>query len=386
MENLCTRCVRLRLAPNVTSTTSRAAYQSIRSFTASSSAKADDDSLPIANSKGIKEAGSSSGSSKPPGLLIRRVGQDGKPVPRSNSGPILRRSDSANNNSYGPPRPLQRTRSPSGSNENGAPRQFLRRADGQNRNTRNNNDGTRTAGQAQAQANRSKLRQPRRSRRSDDDEDGAANAQLEASMDDYITKYIDRPDNATTYLPYNPQPLSLSDLKQDWPNTPLSTSGLSESVTQTLSGLSSRLAHGYMSPNHLAEHFLKGKLTRFESAAEKELVLERAAQMVQDQTSKTDLELSPLKKPSPDALKLADTHEFVALAHKADEKKFLVDESVRGVYSAVEKQRYPFLDNVVKNLRNNSTYGEVQSKRVLERIAKLLPQGGQAKKAAAKAA
>lgn len=234
--------------------------------------------------------------------------------------------------------------------------------------------GAAAAGQRKG-AQRPKGDKRRRKARTDDEDyedEGALNAQA----DEFINKYVNPPMNPTERLPYNPQNLTLNDFKADWPNTAMSTASMTESVVQKMEVLASRLPHGYQSPEQLAEHYLKGKLTRFESEEEKQLVL----QIASDMSAKTKQESAEgtLHKHETPRFQIVEDPAFTSIGSKADDKSQLVQTGVKGEYGEVVKQRYPFLQNAARMLNHNETYGPASSQKLLDRIQALIPQGRQA--------
>jgi hypothetical protein len=165
-------------------------------------------------------------------------------------------------------------------------------------------------------------------------------------------------------LPYNPQQLDLKDFQADWPNTPLSASGLVGSVQQKAEVLASRLPHGYISPVQLAEKFQKGELVRFESIEERDKVLAKAAELAK---SRSDI----LTDRKGEAVPVEDMG-FLSIG--AEEGKEIASKMGRGLYPEVEKQRIPFLDTVMRGLRNNGTYHNSKQDEFMAKIASLLPQ------------
>lgn len=184
--------------------------------------------------------------------------------------------------------------------------------------------------------------------------------------------------NPTVALPYEPQDHTIQDLRADWPDTPISATGLSETVTQKLNWLARRLPHGYKSAQDQAQHYLRGNLTKFESGEEKTKILDLAAKLsAQQAQAETDGTAHKFQKPFFPALQ--DTG-FTSLDKKQGEMGALVAPHVKGEYSAMEKQRYAFMDQVARLLANNGTYGPVQSQRLMERIGMLIPQQQQGQK------
>lgn len=177
-------------------------------------------------------------------------------------------------------------------------------------------------------------------------------------------------------ITYNPQQMTLDQFKADWPNTPLSVTGLVGSVQQKAEVLARRLPHGYVSPDQLAERFEKGELVRFESVEERDKVLAKAVELAK---AKSDV----LTERKGEVVPVRDMS-FSSI--EKDEGKQLASKMGNGIYPALEKQRIPFLDTVMRNLRNNGTYHDSKQDEFMAKIASLLPQqgakGGQAQKSA----
>lgn len=195
-------------------------------------------------------------------------------------------------------------------------------------------------------------------------------------MDGYITKYVDRPDNPTEPVPYQVKETKVEDLRSDWPNTPLSTVGMTESVIQKIEWLARRLPHGFQSPEQIAERYLHGDLTRFESEEEKQIVLKIASEM----SAKTKQLMDEGTMNKYTAFRTArfvpvEDPKFTSIYDKQNDKNFLVNSSVKGDYEATTQQKYPFMQNVARVLGNNGTYGPSQTQKLLDRVQALIPQG-----------
>lgn len=280
------------------------------------------------------------------GPLLRRT------VPQAGSGPaggqLLRRTGGQQGGQL-----LQRSRSPSGApGRSGA------------------------AGRGRPQGQRPQgpkvdKRRRRSAREGEEDEDNSA--AIEKDMDEYIAKYVDRPPNPTEPLPYNPTKMTLEDLRADWPNTAMTASGMTESVIQKIEWLARRLPHGYQYPEQIAEHYLKGNLTRFESEEEKQLVLKIAAEM--SAKTKQESDEGTLHKHETPRFQVVEDPAFTSMTAKSSDKDYLMHTGVKGDYGEVEKQRYPFMQNAAKVLSNNESYGPAQMQKVLDRIQALIPQG-----------
>jgi len=302
-----------------------------------------------------------------PALVIRRTagpqgaqsGQTGQVLRRtapqsasgSSPGPVLRRTGAHQGGRPGG-QLLQRSRSPTGAaGRTGAP------ATGRGR-------------QQKPQGPKVDKRR-RKAREGEEDEDSSA--AVEKTMDDFIANHVDRPPNPTEPLPYNPTKITLDQLRADWPNTAMTTSGMSESVVQKIEWLARRLPHGYQYPEQIAEHYLKGNLTRFESEEEKQQVLKIAAAM--SAQTKLESDEGTLHKHETPRFQIVEDPAFTSMADKSADKGYLVQTGVKGDYGEVPKQRYPFMQNAARMLNNNGSYGPTQMQRVLDRVQSLIPQG-----------
>lgn len=171
--------------------------------------------------------------------------------------------------------------------------------------------------------------------------------------------------------------MTIADLRADWPNTPLSTTGLTESVQQRIEWLAHRIPHGYQTPGQLAERYNKGLFTRFESEEEKEKVLALAAGIARsraDQESeKTGAEVAP------------QDMAFDDVVSRSADRQGLTDTYVRGKYPVVPKQKMPFLDQIARNLNNNASYAPKKTEQFMQTVQRLMvSQGGAAPKGAEK--
>ncbi|OAL34002.1 hypothetical protein AYO20_06650 [Fonsecaea nubica] len=206
-----------------------------------------------------------------------------------------------------------------------------------------------------------------------EEEDAAAFAaeDLPSRVENYINTIVDPPANPTTELPHLPgEELSVTELRKDWPNTPLTNSGLVESVQQRIEWLAHRIPHGYQTPGQLAEWYTKGYFTRFESEAEKEEVLKLAQEVAKleadKETEKTNVEVQPKDMA------------FEDVVARAAERKGLADTYARGVYPEVKKQKMPFLDQIVRNLNNNATFPHGKTEQFMQTVQKVIVSRAQA--------
>ncbi|KAL2406871.1 hypothetical protein ABEF93_008731 [Exophiala dermatitidis] len=419
MEHVCARCARLSLRP-ASRNASISHLSSVRGFSTARSLLAEGEQKPSGNSASKSSAsGSRSGS---PNVVIRKTsvrsgavaasagaGAARRPPP----GPILRRTAAPRTGSAQNSPASTGTRSPSNAGQQqqqqsrAPPPGLLLRRPGPPRSTgagragqqpqqqQPGSYGVRRAGQSQGQGaqqyqrrqgaqaqgqgrgaggrpiNRTDRRIQRAERREvskaaeEDDEDDADLLSIDDQINQYIKTNIDRPVNPTEEIPHVPgQELSVDTLRADWPNTPLSGTGLTESVQQRIEWLAHRIPHGYQTPMQLAERYYKGYLTRFESEEEKKEVLALAAEMARKRadeiTEKKNIEAHPKDMA------------FDDVASRAAERQALAETYVKGKYPEPEKQKMPFLDQIVRNLNNNDTYNGLQSEQFMQTIHKLM--------------
>ncbi|KAK5277432.1 hypothetical protein LTR40_010401, partial [Exophiala xenobiotica] len=129
-------------------------------------------------------------------------------------------------------------------------------------------------------------------------------------------------------------------------------------------------------PQQLAERYVKGYFTRFESEEEKKEVLRLAEEMAQKHadeiTERKNVEVKPRDM------------SFADVVSRQAERQGLADTYVRGKYAEVQKQKMPFLDHVVENLNNNVTYRGPETDQFMQTVQKLMAAGrpGQAQKRA----
>lgn len=215
-----------------------------------------------------------------------------------------------------------------------------------------------------------------------EDKDSERDADIEdidEKVNDYVAKCIDRPVNPTEAIEYVPgENMSMEEFRKDWPNIPLSSTGLTESVQQRIEQLAHRLPHGYQTPMQLVERYRKGKFTRFESEEEKETVLKLAMEVSQQKAD----EIVEKKGTEVSAKDMT----FNDLSTRPDERNALADAYVKGAYPPLEKQKMHFLDHIARNLRNNYTYNALQSDEFMNAISGMTgssqaqqQQGGQPK-------
>lgn len=319
--------------------------------------------------------GQTQSGSRPPSLLIRRTSQPERPGNQQASpqpGQLLRRADSQSSGASRPAPLLRRTGGPATGSG-----QVLRRTAP---------PGGQRSG-ARSGPGQQKKSDPRRRKavQRPDGEGGNRRAGLEEAMEDNITSYIDRPDNPTEPITYNPYQMNLEELRADWPNTPLTGAGLTESIVQKLRWLAKRLPHGYRSPQQLAQDLLGHKFVHFESEAEKQEVLKVAKEL----SAEFHQAVTEGTKKHSDMYNFHTASQkksnFSSIKDHEGDNKLLVGGSVQGIYAQPPEQPYPFMQNAARMLFNNGSYRPESSERLLARVQALIPQRGAAAQQAQKA-
>ncbi|KIW97622.1 uncharacterized protein Z519_01206 [Cladophialophora bantiana CBS 173.52] len=385
MEQVCARCARLGLRPRSTVSSAPLAINA-RGFSSSRVSCDEGDQKPSRwpsgrplsgpSLRGALDRNTASGSaarpqSRPAGTILRRTA-----TPRiQNPGPAgtATRSGTATGAGAGagsraplpPGRLLQRTGAPRQSQQPVARRTAGRGQQPLQAQRRDQPRSSAATGKHTDRRVRRLVEKTKTSLAEEEDSSALAAEDLPSRVEHYINTIVDPPVNPTTELPHVPgKDLSVSELRKDWPNTPLSNSGLVESVQQRIEWLAHRIPHGYQTPGQLAEWYTKGYFTRFESESEKEEVLKLAQEMARaeadKETEKTNVEVQPKDM------------EFDDVVTRAAERKGLADTYVRGVYPEVKKQKMPFLDQIVRNLNNNATFPHGKTEQFMQTVQRVI--------------
>lgn len=201
---------------------------------------------------------------------------------------------------------------------------------------------------------------------------------------------------------YEPVPISMQDLRKDWPPIPTSSDlAMTESVDEKLTWLARRTGMEYVPPGELATRLFEGEIVLFETEEEKAVGLELARQMAVRKTWRTAKRknreyftekaenMSILEKPEdpddePDEPDLFEMEmdlrkmkiqpvEVVFEPIAQAERKEVMDAFTKGDYAPPQRQRLPLLDNVVRNLRNNETYQGPESVKFMAKLESLIP-------------
>jgi hypothetical protein len=180
-----------------------------------------------------------------------------------------------------------------------------------------------------------------------------------------LEKAIHPSDISSAHLPYIPHEHKTEELRLDWPNTPLSTTGLTESVMQKVTFMAQRLPHGHWTPSQIAARYEEGYMVRFESEAEKATVLELAAQLANER-AQTAMETGESVQVQQMGFR------SLAEGERGAEAKGIVEKMVRGVYAGEGKQSRAFLDGVVRMLGNNESYDGEDTRRFVGRVEALI--------------
>jgi len=179
-------------------------------------------------------------------------------------------------------------------------------------------------------------------------------------------------------VPYEPKATTMKELRLDWPTTAIDATGLAESVQQKAESLAKRIPHGYLTPQEIAERFHKGEMVHFESEAERIEVLKIASELAQARADKlTDRKGESI---APEDMSFAEV--------SVEEKRTLGAKMVKGEYPGLQAQSMPFLNQVVRSLRNNGTYHETETSKFMDKIQSFMPanRGGRAAQQAQKSA
>ncbi|KAK4938170.1 hypothetical protein LTR10_021329 [Elasticomyces elasticus] len=382
MEHICARCARLglRARPTLPSISSLA---NAKSFSTSHISSAEGDSSASKRPSGPPQ---NRPAGPAPRFQIRKTPVEDSRQQNPGS------TQSRQSNASGPriaPLPPRRTNLPGaqsgaagGTGQRPPPGQLLLRRSGPPRST--GPSSTQRTPQRMGRGGPPPNRTDKRVRRSnqraankaaDEEEDENELEDTAAQIDRQIATVIDPSPNPTEEITHIPgKDLSVETLRADWPNTPLSSTGLTETVQQRIEWLAHRIPHGYDTPGQLADRYVKGYLTRFESEEEKTEVIRLAEEMAQKRadeiTERKNVDIQPRDM------------SFDDIASRSEERQGLADTYVKGKYPEVRKQKLPFLNHIAGNLNNNSTYHSADTKQFMETIQRLMSdvQGGRAQK------
>ena len=220
------------------------------------------------------------------------------------------------------------------------------------------------------QANRSgqgpearRRRASRASRSIDEDADDDTDSKGGGTEADFMELINEAPQKLED-KPYTPIPVTLEDLRKAWPSLPTGQTAQLESIEEQLRWLAKRTPVGFTPHHELALRLIKGDLVAFESEDEKAAVLE----LVQKMQSRTAEEETEEKG------ELIEPKDVGYQSLPSEQAKQLTDHFIRGTYGELAPQRFPLLDQVVRQLRNNETYQDERSQRFLSKIGSLIPQ------------
>ena len=200
----------------------------------------------------------------------------------------------------------------------------------------------------------------------DDDEDGEEgddNDDSSRHFDEHMENVVAaQPGLPKDYLPYHPKQPERTELEKDWPNTPMTTSGTIASIAQHLGPMANRQGHTHWTPLQLAKMYLAGQLVSFNSEAEKEETMKFVKQLQDEREAATG-------KPQ------GSVPAYAALS--SSEKGAagsVISSMVQGQYPTLEKQQMPWMNTIVRQLRNNETYSPTDSTKFMARIHKLVAE------------
>ena len=202
---------------------------------------------------------------------------------------------------------------------------------------------------------------PRRRRANDGDGDQEVTL-TEDEVEDILMTGIETPQPKES-TPYTPHDTTMEELKLDWPATALDPASLVEGVQQRAESLAKRIPHGFQTTHELAERLFKGEMVHFRSIEECDEVQKLANDLAKERADK-------LSERKGEAIPAEDMSYSSVVD---DEKMQLAAEMVKGQYLELEKQRLPFLDMVVQQLRNNTTYHGSETAKFMEKVESLVP-------------
>lgn len=220
------------------------------------------------------------------------------------------------------------------------------------------------------QANRSgqgpearRRRASRATRNIDEDADDDADSKgggTEADFMELINESAPKLENK----PYTPIPVTLEDLRKAWPSIPTGQTAQLESIEERLRWLAKRTPVGFTPHHELALRLIKGDLVAFESEDEKVAVFELVKKMQSRAAEEETEEKGEIIEPK----------DVGYQSLPSEQAKQLTDHFIRGTYAELTPQRFPLLDQVVRQLRNNETFQDEKSQRFLSKIGSLIPQ------------
>ncbi|KAJ5491556.1 hypothetical protein N7539_003123 [Penicillium diatomitis] len=189
-----------------------------------------------------------------------------------------------------------------------------------------------------------KPRRTKKTRRSaeDFDEDESVAAAIKKAEDERELKMRPVP------VPYEPKQIDFAALKETWPALPTTTHARSAAIIERLSTLSGRFPGGYVPPHELGRRLYKGQSVLFETEAEKTEALEEVKRLAQARADKVSQ-----RKGEP-----IEPRDIKFSAVSQEHTQALMETYVQGKYPTVEigKDQPAVMGEVLRNLRNNSTY------------------------------
>ncbi|EEH37222.1 hypothetical protein PAAG_07778 [Paracoccidioides lutzii Pb01] len=170
---------------------------------------------------------------------------------------------------------------------------------------------------------------------------------------------------------YIPHGYNLDNLQRTWPALPMGETGPKEALHERLAWMSERYPNGFEPMDLLAKRIHEGKWTYFYSDEEKNEAVELARKMETERADKlTDRKGTVVE---PEDMSFQPMNET--------QKKQLVSRLVSGEYKSEKAQwmkmhatRHPVMQDVIRNLTNNSTWQASQKTMFLETLSKSLPQ------------
>lgn len=193
---------------------------------------------------------------------------------------------------------------------------------------------------------------------------------------DEIAAWMGDPPQSRNPVPYDPEPITIESLREDWPAVPSSFSSsssapisLSEGIEEQLRWLSRRFAHSHLTTMQLAERLFKGELVHFHSVEEQKEVEELAREMAEERAQKLSERANASEERKPISIGFRPLEE--------EERRTLAKEMIKGGYEdrVAPSAEGPVMQGIMQKLRNNGTYGMGDTEKFRGKLGKVLGGG-----------